>query len=121
MERGEFTLNRREELRQLSGEKLKAILQARRKGPEEVKISSEMVLCNISRQDNITDPSRSERRCENANAFYLDSGALPNQINSPMREQSRNQSFSEDRSDTYHLAQDKLFGCLQGTLSWEMN
>ena len=69
MERGEFTLNRREELRQLSGEKLKAILQARRKGPEEVKISSEMVLCNISRQENITDPSRSERRCENANAF----------------------------------------------------
>ena len=53
--------------------------------------------------------------------FYQDSGALPNQINSPMREQSRNQSFSEDRSDTYHLAQDKLFGCLQGTLSWEMN
>lgn len=118
MERGEFTLNRREELRQLSGEKLKAILQARRKGPEEVKISSEMVLCNISRQDNITDPSRSERRCENANAL---TGTLPNQTNSPMREQSRNQSFSEDRSDTYHLAQDKLFGCLQRTLSWEMN
>ena len=70
-----------------------------------------MVLCNISRQENITDPSRSERRCENANAFYQDSGALPNQINSPMTEQSRNQSISEDRSDTYHLAQDKLFGC----------
>ena len=119
MERGEFILNRREELRQLSGEKLKAILQARRKGPEEVKISSEMVLCNISRQDNITARPDLREGVKMQTHFYQDSGALPNQINSPMREQSRNQSFSEDRSDTYHLAQDKLFGCLQG--SWEMN
>ena len=63
----------------------------------------------ISRQDNITDPSRSDGRCNQANEFHQDYGALSNQVTSPIREQSRNQSFSEDRSDAYLLAQDKIF------------
>ena len=67
----------------------------------------------ISRQDNITDPSRSDGRCNQANEFHQDYGALSNQVTSPIREQSRNQSFSEDRSDAYLLAQDKLFDLLK--------
>ena len=86
---------------------------ARGKRLKYVKLSFERVLPMISRQDNITDPSRSDGRCNQANEFHQDYGALSNQVTSPIREQSRNQSFSEDRSDAYLLAQDKLFDLLK--------
>ena len=103
---------RREELREVSEEKVKVILQAKRKELKDVKVSLEEVLKKILRQDNITDSSKSDGRCTSPNAFYQVSGALPNQIDSPMKEKSRNPTFAAEKSEAYHSEQNKLFDLL---------
>lgn len=104
---------RREELEQLTEKKLEAILLAREKQLQYVKLSLGKVLPKISRQDNITDPSRSDGRCNQANEFHQNQGTLSNQVDSPSREQGNNPSYGEKRRDAYLLAQDKLFHLLQ--------
>ena len=103
---------RREELREVSEEKVKVILQTKKKELKDVKESLEEVLKKILRQDNITDSSKSDRRCKNPNAFYQVSGALPNQIDSPSKEKSRNPTFVAEKSEAYHSQQTELFELL---------
>lgn len=100
---------RREEQRQVSQEKLKAIFKARGKEQQEVTISLDIVLSKVFRKNKITDQSRSDGRCKEANEFHQDSGALSNRNNSPAQVKSENQSFIEEKSEAYHLAQVKLF------------
>lgn len=69
-------------------------------------ISLDIVLSKVFRKNKITDQSRSDGRCKEANEFHQDSGALSNRTNSP---KSENQSFIEEKSEAYHLAQVKLF------------
>ena len=103
---------RREELREVSEEKVKVILQAKRKELKDVKGSLEEVMKKILRQDNITDSSKSDRRCKIPNEFYQVSGALPNQIDSPSKEKSRNPTFVAEISEAYHSQQTELFKLL---------
>ena len=107
---------RREELREVSEEKVKVILQAKRKELKDVKGSLEEVLKKILRQDNITDSSKSDRRCKNPNEFHHVSGALPNQIDSPSKEKSRNPTFVAEKSEAYHSQQTELFELLKQRL-----
>ena len=65
-----------EELEHLTEKKLTAILQAREKQLQYVQLSFDMVLPRISRQDNITDPFKSDGRCKQANEFYQESEVL---------------------------------------------
>ena len=103
---------RREELREVTEEKVKVILQAKGKELEDVKVSLEEVFKKILRQDSITDPSKSDGRCRNSNEFYQVSGALPNQIDSPSKEKSRNPTFVAEKTNAYHSEQNKLFDLL---------
>ena len=104
---------RREELREVSEEKVKAILQPKGKELKDVKESLEEVFKKILRQDNITDPSKSDGRCKNSNEFYQVTGALPDQLLSPMKEKSRNPTFVAEKSEAYHSEQNKLFDLLK--------
>lgn len=72
-------------------------------------ISLDIVLSKVFRKNKITDQSRSDGRCKEANEFHQDSGALSNRTNSPVQVKSENQSFIEEKSEAYHLAQVKLF------------
>ena len=72
-------------------------------------ISLDIVLSKVFRKNKITDHSRSDGRCKEANEFHQDSGALSNRTNSPVQVKSENQSFIEEKSEAYHLAQVKLF------------
>ena len=103
---------RREELREVSEEKVKVILQVKKKELKDVKGSLEEVIKKILRQDNITDSSKSDRRCKIPNEFYQVSGALPNQIDSPSKEKSRNPTFVAEKSEAYHSQQTELFELL---------
>ena len=102
-----------EELEHLTEKKLTAILQAREKQLQYVQLSFDMVLPMISRQDNITDPFKSDGRCNQANEFYQERGALSNQIDYPRREQFNNELYGVQRHNEYLLAQDKLFYLLK--------
>lgn len=104
---------RRDELREVSEEKVKAILQPRGKGLEDVKESLEEVFKKILRQDNITDPSKSDGRCKEPNEFYQVTGALSNQTDSPSKEKSRNPTFVADKQEAYRSEQSKLFDLLK--------
>ena len=104
---------RRDELREVSEEKVKAILQPRGKGLKDVKESLEEVFKKILRQDNITDPSKSDGRCKEPNEFYQVTGALSNQTDSPSKEKSRNPTFVADKQEAYRLEQSKLFDLLK--------
>ena len=61
-------------------------------------ISLDIVLSKVFRKNKITDQSRSDGRCKEANEFHQDSGALSNQTNSPVKVKSENQSFIEERA-----------------------
>ena len=104
---------RREELKEVSVEKGKVILQAGGKELKDVKESLEEVLKKILRQDNITDPSKSDGRCENPNVFYQATGALSNQTDSPSKEKSRNPNFVADKQEAYRSGQRTLFDLLK--------
>ena len=71
-------------------------------------ISLDIVLSKVFRKNKITDQSRSDGRCKEANEFHQDFGALSNRTNSPVQVKSENQSFIEEKSEAYHLAQVKL-------------
>ena len=102
---------RREELREVSEEKVKVILQAKRKELKDVKGSLEEVLKKILRQDNITDSSKSDGRCKDPNEFYQVTGALSNQTDSPSKEKSSNPTFVAEKTNAYHSEQNKLLIC----------
>ena len=103
---------RREELREVSEEKVKAILQPKGKGLKDVKESLEEVFKKILRQDNITDPSKSDGRCRRSNEFYQVTGALPDQLFSPIKVKNRNPTFVAEKSEAYHSEQNRLFDLL---------
>ena len=116
---------RREELREVSEEKVKVILlKAEKKELKDVKGSLEEVLKKILRQDNITDSSKSDGRCKDPNEFYQVTGALSNQTDSPSKEKSRNPTFVAEKSEAYHSQQTELFELLNevcklpGDLTW---
>ena len=103
---------RRDELREISFKKLKAILQGKGKEPKDVKDSLDEVLKKILRQDNMTDPSKSDGRCKDANAFYQLTGALSNQTDSPSKVKSSIPTFVAEKTNAYHLEQNNLFDLL---------
>ena len=103
---------RRDELREISLKKVKAILQAKGKEPKDVKDSLDEVLKKILRQDNMTDPSKSDGRCKDSNAFYQLTGALSNQTDSPSKVKSSIPTFAAEKTNAYHLEQNNLFDLL---------
>ena len=74
--------------------------------------SLDKVLKKILRQDNITDPSKSDGRCKDPNEFYQVTGALSNQTDSPSKEKSSNPTFVAEKTNAYHSEQNKLFDLL---------
>ena len=104
---------RRDALKKVSKEKVKAILHAGDRGPNEVNDSLKEVLPKILRQDNITDQSRSDGRCTIANNEFQLLGALSNQFTSPTGKQNKNPSFFHTTCMACLLAQSKLFDLLR--------
>ena len=104
---------KRDALKKVSEEKVQAILRAGERRPDEVNKSLKEVLPKILRQDNITDQSRSDRRCTISNTEFQLRGALSNQFTSPTGEQNENPSFFHDTVKACLLAQSKLFDLLK--------
>ena len=107
---------RRDALKKVSEEKVKAILCAGDRRPNEVDKSLKEVLPKILRQDNITDQSRSDGRCTIANNEFQLLGALSNQFTSPTGEQNENPSFFHITCKAFLLAQSNLFDLLKSDL-----
>lgn len=84
----------------------------RRKELRDIQGSFDTVFEKIARQDNITDPSKSDGRCK-ANEFLQTVGALPDGIKSPEQDSSKNESFIGGKGEAYHAAQNKLFYLLR--------